>query len=56
MLLKNDIDNIKRIVNNNVLTEKEELYCYAEDSTNSETIAVSPDAVVFVTYNKYHRN
>lgn len=48
MLLKNDIDNIKRIVNNNVLTEKEELYCYAEDSTNSETIAVSPDAVVFV--------
>ena len=48
MLLKNDIDNMKRIVNNNVLTEKEELYCYAEDSTNSETIAVSPDAVVFV--------
>ena len=34
MLLKNDIDNIKRIVNNNVLTEKEELYCYAEDFRN----------------------
>ncbi len=49
MLLKNDIENIAKIVEReNVLTGKEELYCYAEDSMNFCGSHISPDAVVFV--------
>lgn len=49
MLLKNDVENIKRIVNpHNFLNEKEELYCFAEDSTNTNAKVLPPDAVVFV--------
>ena len=49
MLLKNDIEQIARIVEReNVLTGKEELYCYAEDSMNFCGLHVSPDAVIFV--------
>ncbi len=49
MLLKNDIDNIKKIVTcRNVLLDESELYCYSEDSTNIGGRQVRPDAVVFV--------
>jgi len=49
MLLKNDIENISKIVEKgNVLTGGEELYCYAEDSMNSSGEHRLPDAVVFV--------
>ncbi len=49
MLLKNNIKLIKSILGNNkVLTSKEELYCYAQDSTNSGEDCVLPDCVVFV--------
>lgn len=49
MLLKNDIENITKIVDKgNVLTGSEELYCYAEDSTNTCAVSAAPDAVVFV--------
>lgn len=49
MLLKNDIENITKIVKKgNVLTGSEELYCYAEDSMNTCSTLKSPDAVIFV--------
>ncbi len=49
MLLKNNIKTIKSIINNNrVLTSKEELYCYAQDSTNIKENDILPDCVVFV--------
>lgn len=49
MLLKNNIENIKNIVNRtNLLTDSAELYCYAEDSSNASVISKAPDAVVFV--------
>ena len=49
MLLKNDLKNIKKIVTScNVLSEKEECYCYAEDSSNLTRNILSPDAVVYV--------
>ena len=35
MLLKNDIDNLKKTVNSEILTDSAELYCYAEDSANT---------------------
>lgn len=49
MLLKNSIENLKTIIKpNNVLLKKEERYCYAEDSTNTNKLVGLPDAVVFV--------
>lgn len=49
MLLKNDIENIKKIVTcKNVLLDEAELYCYSEDSTNTGNVVQHPDAVVFV--------
>ena len=47
MLLKNDIDNLKKIVNNEILTDSAELCCYAEDSTNTKTELQKPDLVIF---------
>lgn len=49
MLSKNNIDDLKNILkNDNVLSEKEERYCYAEDAANLNHIEALPDAVVFV--------
>ena len=49
MLLKNNIESIKDIVNkSNILTDEAELYCYAEDSSNADAASKAPDAVVFV--------
>lgn len=47
MLLKNDINNLKKLVNNKVLTDSVELYCYAEDSTNTNAELQQPDVVIF---------
>ncbi len=47
MLLKNDINNLKKLVNNKVLTDSVELYCYAEDSTNTKAELQQPDVVIF---------
>lgn len=47
MLLKNDIKNLKKLVNNKVLTDSVELYCYAEDSTNTNAELQQPDVVIF---------
>ena len=49
MLLKNDLNSIKTFVKKgNVLTKEEELYCYAQDSMNTNENSVLPDVVVFV--------
>lgn len=49
MLLKNKIDNIKSFLNSdNVLTSKEERYCYAKDASNAKYDSTNPDVVVFV--------
>lgn len=49
MLLKNNVDSLKKIVkNDNLLTGMEERYCYAQDSTNTRSRGELPDAVVFV--------
>lgn len=49
MLLKNNLETLKTLVDrDNVLTSKEERYCYAQDSTNVKQIPGLPDAVVFV--------
>lgn len=49
MLLKSNITDLKKILtNDSVLAEKEERYCYAQDSTNTRTKTSLPDAVVFV--------
>ena len=49
MLLKNNIEQIKTILkSHNVLTEEEERYCYAQDSTNTREEMPLPDVVVFV--------
>ncbi len=48
MLLKNNIESLKTLVKKqNVLSEYEERYCYAQDSTNSKTYGKVPEAVVF---------
>ncbi len=47
--MKKIINNLKKIVSEkNVLTEYEERYVYALDSTNKQNIKNLPDAVVFV--------
>ena len=49
MLLKNELETLKTLVDrDNVLSSKEERYCYAQDSTNVKQIPGVPDAVVFV--------
>ncbi len=49
MLLKSNINSLKSLVKKqNVLSEIEERYCYAQDSTNSKTYGKVPEAVVFV--------
>ena len=49
MLLKNNNGSLKDVVkSSNVLTDIAELYCYAEDSSNSKKTTKTPDAVVFV--------
>ena len=48
MLLKNKYKEIKNFLdNNNILTEMEECYCYAEDSSNLIKSKKTPDIVVF---------
>lgn len=48
MLLKNKISEIKNVVKGRtVLTAVEELYCYAQDSTNKKNVQSHPEAVVF---------
>ncbi|MCQ2789616.1 MAG: FAD-binding protein [bacterium] len=49
-MLTNDIINeLKNIVTSeNVLTNKEELYVYAQDATNTKELNTLPDVVVFV--------
>lgn len=49
MLLKNKLDRIKNVVKGRtILSSEEELYCYAQDSTNKRGKVISPDLVVFV--------
>lgn len=49
MLLKNDYKKIEKIIgNNNILTSKEECYCYSTDSSNMQNAGKVPEAVVFV--------
>ncbi len=48
MLLKNKISEINNVVKGRtVLTAVEELYCYAQDSTNKKNVQSHPEAVVF---------
>lgn len=48
MLLKNKISEINNVVKGRtVLTAVEELYCYAQDSTNKQNVQSHPEAVVF---------
>lgn len=48
MLLKNNISEIKNVVKCcTVLTSVEELYCYAQDSTNRKSVGSIPEAVIF---------
>ena len=47
MLLKSEIDDIKKCLNNEILTDSTELYCYAEDATNTRINLQSPDVVIF---------
>lgn len=49
MLLKNKYDKIKTFMDdNNILTSKEECYCYSTDSSNMINSQTVPSAVVFV--------
>ena len=49
MLLKSSINDLKKILtHDNVLSSKEECYCYAQDSTHIKEPIKSPDMVVFV--------
>ena len=49
MSLKNNIEDLKRIVHNgNILSSEEERYCYSQDSTNLCNSVTLPDVVVFV--------
>jgi len=49
MLLKSNIDELKKFVKqNNILFQKEECYCYAEDSANMRESTNQPDVVIFV--------
>lgn len=49
MLLKNNVENIKKLVkNDNVLTALEERYCYAQDSLNTKEKPHLPDIAIFV--------
>lgn len=49
MLLKNNIDNLKKVLKkDNILFREEERYCYAEDSANIRRTVSLPDLVVFV--------
>lgn len=46
---KSLINKLKQIVSDkNVLTDREELYVYAQDATNKQTVENLPDVVVFV--------
>lgn len=48
MLLKNSIKGIAKLINkNNVLTTKEERYCYAVDAFNSPFTGIKPDCILF---------
>lgn len=50
LINKNIVEKIKKIVSpENVLTEVEERYVYAQDATNKQNIEALPDLVVFVT-------
>lgn len=47
--MKSIIEKLKQIVSsNNVLTDLEERYVYAQDATNKQHIEALPDAIVFV--------
>lgn len=49
MLLKNNIADLKKVLNkDNILFKEEERYCYAEDSANIKGQLTIPDLVVFV--------
>ena len=48
MLLKSNINDLQKIVKQEILSSEEERYCYAQDSANLRYTAVTPDAVVFV--------
>ena len=49
MLLKSNIDDLKRFLEKgNVLYKEEERYCYAQDSANIFDNKVIPDVVIFV--------
>ncbi len=49
MLLKSNIDELKKIIKKeNLLTNEEERYCYAQDSANIRHKQELPDVVVFV--------
>lgn len=49
MLLKSNLDDLKKIVkNDNLLCSDEERYCYAQDSANIRDNFELPDVVIFV--------
>ena len=49
MLLKSNIDDLKKILKKeNLLVDKEERYCYAQDSANIRNEQELPDIVIFV--------
>ena len=48
MLLKSNLEDLKKFVKKeNILCQKEELYCYAQDSMNTRDESELPDLVVF---------
>ena len=48
MLLKSNIEDLKHLVKNDILSSVEERCCYAEDSTNIREKLTLPDVVLFV--------
>ena len=49
MLLKSSVDDLKKIIKReNILSNLEERFCYAEDSANLKEQNALPDVVVFV--------
>lgn len=48
MLLKNNINDLQKIVKTKILSSEEERFCYAQDAANIKEKYKKPDAVIFV--------
>ena len=48
MLLKSSIKDLQKMVKSEILSTREERYCYAQDASNISNSATLPEAVIFV--------